>query len=134
MIHQKKIQRKYYLNRYLKKIRNSIPSIYKNKKNVINDMQQNIRNYLSEFPNASFEDIQKEFGTPSEITAAFLNELPDTYAANTITRKKRHLIFFALLSAVIISFLFMWIIYLRGNTVVYIEDTVYIYEETVVNE
>lgn len=125
MIHRKQLKKIYQLNRYLKKIRNSVPNIYIKRKIVINDMKQSIRNYLSEFPNASFEDIQQEFGTPLEIAAAFLNELPDTYAAKTIIQKKHYLIVFALLSAVIISCLLMWIIYLRRNTVIYIENTVY---------
>lgn len=122
------------LKHYFRKIKRSIPKAYKDKNSVVSNIQQNVDHFLSEFPDASFEDVQQEFGTPAQIITAFFDELPDTFVIDTYHNKKYTLLMFGLISAAIITLLMLHIHDIQTDKAVYIEDTVYIYEETIISE
>lgn len=128
---------KHKLRHYYKTVRRLIPDGYPNKNDILRTIRQNIENYFAESPNASFDDMVQEFGTPQDVAAAFLNELPDTEIAGSLCKKKRMIhavcFIFAISIAVIVLLVYrIW--YIRENAAVTIEDTVYIYEDTLVEE
>ncbi len=116
-------------SQYYKAICRAIPDAYTNKKSVLLSIRKNIENYLVEFPEASIEELQQEFGTPTEIAASFLTELPDTEITSYLyNKKKKHRIACVLCFLFIIaaSLLLGRIWYIQKHMVVTIEDTVYI--------
>lgn len=121
--HQKKMK-SCELKRYLKEIRRLVPDAYTDKAKVINSIKQNIAYYLCEFPNASFEDVLREFGTPAEVAAAFLEELPDAVITRSFRAKNAAFLFLSVISIAVITLLMGRIYYMQKHIIVTVENTV----------
>lgn len=118
------------MKQYLRAIRDSLPAHYPHKKDVLSSISQNLSVYFTEHPEADYSQLLNEFGSPEDVISALLDELPDMDVARTLRKRSRahFLLLGAILSGIILIFLFNW--YLDQTTVVSIEDTVYVYEET----
>lgn len=78
-----------WLRSYYRRIRSFLPCSYKQKKQLITGIRQNVALYLEENPEADIRAIQGHFGTPDQIAAACLEEisLPELLRRLRIKRK-----------------------------------------------
>ncbi len=62
------------LNRYFRQIRKALPCSKDAKTDILSDIQEAVKCYQLDHPDAAFADIQSRFGTPEEIAAACAEE------------------------------------------------------------
>ncbi len=62
------------LNRYFRQIRKALPCSKDAKTDILADIQEAVKCYQLDHPDAAFADIQSRFGTPKEIAAACAEE------------------------------------------------------------
>ena len=55
------------IKKYLKEIKLLLPAFSKEEKKFLRDLLERIEDYLDENPNATMQDIEKQFGTPMEM-------------------------------------------------------------------
>lgn len=65
-------EREKSIKKYYRKIRSLLPCNRKTKAAIMQQISENIEGYLSENPNAGFEEIQTQFGAPETIAAAYV--------------------------------------------------------------
>lgn len=63
------------LNRYYREVRSWLPCSRKLKESIMSQLQENVRDYLEEHPDADAAQIQAHFGTPETIAAAYVDEM-----------------------------------------------------------
>ena len=63
------------IRRFLREIRKSIPGGGKQKKQMVERVKVSILEYLTEEPDAGYDDLCTRFGAPEQIAAAYLEEL-----------------------------------------------------------
>ena len=125
------------LKRYYKQINSYIPKNYPHRQEIISSIHQDITSYVSEHPDISYEGIIEHFGTAEEMTLSFAVSL--SLEDIVLTSRKQHRIHVIFLSiALVFLCVFTALItyyYLAIKTdPVSIDETVIIYEETVVDE
>lgn len=87
----------------------------------LSDLRTNLEEYLQEFPDSTYQDLEERFGKPEDVAAEFIrSQNPDTPKNQARHRKKIRL--FAILSCAIIVFLLCFIIALSGNRQAYFSD------------
>lgn len=52
--------------KYLKSIKKGLPLFYKDRKNYLDNLEAEVVRYLSEMPDATYEDLDSIFGTKAE--------------------------------------------------------------------
>ena len=74
------------------------------KKRILADLKEQIADYLEEEPNADMQMLQNRFGTPHQIAAAALEEMPAPEVLEKLRLRKKliAIIGFALLAAIVI--------------------------------
>lgn len=60
------------LHRYIKNIRKNLPGSADERKQILENLKDSVCTYLLECPEATLDDITQRFGTPAQITEAFL--------------------------------------------------------------
>ena len=65
------------IKQYLRELSALIPKSYPNKSLFLKDIETNILLYFKEHPNASWQEILTEFGSPSEVAGSILAEHTD---------------------------------------------------------
>lgn len=63
------------LNRYYREVRSWLPCSRKPKESIMSQLQENIRDYLEQHPNADAAQIRAHFGDPETIAAAYVDEM-----------------------------------------------------------
>lgn len=63
------------LNKYLQNIRRELYCPGTAKRRILATVKENVATYLEENPAATFEEIQKHFGTPRQIAASYVEEM-----------------------------------------------------------
>lgn len=79
---------KKFTKKYIKQLNLSFPYKGKQEKIFLKRLQQNIEEYLDDFPNASFEDLVAQFGNPREISVNYYYELDNCNLIKKIKFKK----------------------------------------------
>lgn len=89
---------------YLHHLKLLLPYHYREEKQYIKRLEQNLSEYMDEFPASDYNDLVKQFGAPKEIAAQFYAELDDDQFMNRIRMKKciRKLCFIALFAITIL--------------------------------
>ena len=70
------------VKKYLKEIKKGVSDYGANGEEIVKDLETNISYFVARFPNASFSDIEEEFGTASNIIEGF-------YSADELSRSRR---------------------------------------------
>ena len=89
------------LRRYYRIIRSYLPCSGKLKKKILIEIRTNICNYLEEFPEAEFSQIEARFGTPLSISAAYVDDMNTLELLSTL-RIRRRIIKFVICSLILI--------------------------------
>ena len=121
------------LKRYYKKINSYIPKKYPHRKEIISSIHQDISSYLSEHPDAEYEDILEHFGTPEEMTLSFAESLSSQEIIATAHKNQRHLIVIIsiiIIGICILSAMIYHVNWVAEHTIVEIDETIIIYPET----
>lgn len=63
------------LRRYYQTIRSYLPCSDKLKKQILTEIRTNINEYLREFPEAQFSQVEARFGMPQSIAAAYVDDM-----------------------------------------------------------
>ena len=63
------------LNRYYREVRSWLPCSHKRKEYIMSQLQENVRDYLEEHPDADTAQIRAHFGDPEAIAAAYVDEM-----------------------------------------------------------
>lgn len=90
--------RKKITKKYIKQLNLYFPYKGKQEKIFLKRLQQNIEEYLDDFPNTSFENLVSQFGNPKELSVNYYYELDNFHLIKKL--KLRNHIFY--LSIVII--------------------------------
>lgn len=118
---------------YIKIISKQIPKDYPNKTALLNMIRQNMNDFILEHPDCTIDDIIEEFGSSAELTAYWMEEMPDSDLVATL--QKSHRSFIILLIACLICFavFFFTSQYVRNwyiNDALIVEETLYVTDET----
>lgn len=63
------------LRRYYRRIHNYLPCKGRQKHEILAEIQENIRRYTEEHPEADFSQIETHFGPPQSIAAAYVDDM-----------------------------------------------------------
>lgn len=120
------------LKRYYKQIDSYIPKKYPHRQEIISSIHQDISSYVSEHPDAGYEDILEHFGTPEEMTLSFAESLSSEDIVSTTQqhqKKHRMVLAFTIISLFIVigaGIFFYWAV---ATTPLEIDETTIIYSE-----
>lgn len=94
----------YNIKKYIKEVEIMLPCNRKNKKIVMGVFLHSIENYLSDYPNSTYDDLVEAFGTPTEMAET----LSETLSENDIKKYKynKKLMFW-----IFVILLFLFVIY-----------------------
>jgi hypothetical protein len=59
--------------KYLSQVQNAIPDTSASKKEILLQMKYDVKDYVAEHPNYSYDDLVAEFGSPESITDSVLS-------------------------------------------------------------
>ena len=104
------------LKKYYSQINKELICPYKEKRKILSDLKANIRRYLEEHPDASFDVIQEHFGTPQQIVEAYIAEIDMPELVRQLNVKNR------IVSAVCIALGFCVLLWL-GSVIIAIIDS-----------
>lgn len=88
-------------------------------KEAVKDLSLEIDNYLAEFPNASFEDLERVFGVPDDIAKQLITEMKPEEVSSKIKFKslvKKVAIFVAVVAVAIVLLLATSIFLINRDT------------------
>lgn len=91
------------IKKYIHSVSNMIPNTYTSKKQLLCDLEQSIQTYLTEHPDASWQNILEEFGSASEVADGILSNLPKTDKIPFIKRQNHLYITFFITCIIIIG-------------------------------
>lgn len=120
------------LKQYYRKIDSYIPKKYPHRKEIISSIHHDISSYLSEHPDADYENILEHFGTPEEMTLSFAESLSSQEIMATARKNKRHLIIMLTILIIgigILSAMIYHVNWVAEHTIVDIKETIVIYTE-----
>lgn len=121
------------LKKYYRDIKNEIPNNYSGKMDIINNIRQNIEDFLTEQPESSFDDVLSEFGSASEIVASFIDDMSTEEIAALLKkdRRKRHCTWaICVVTLLLVGGLCYYMYLLIAYTPVEITETIITYPET----
>jgi hypothetical protein len=88
--------------KYLSQVQNAIPDTSASKKEILLQMKYDVKDYVAEHPNYSYDDLVAEFGSPESITDSILS-----FQSAQLLRKdllhKRIAIFLAVLVLILLT-------------------------------
>lgn len=90
--------------KYVKQLKLYFPYKGKQERLFIKRLQQNIKEYQDDFPDASFEDLVSQFGNPKEICVNYYYEL-DNYNLIKKLKFKKHICYLSIIIMMIASLL-----------------------------
>lgn len=67
------VNQRHALKRYIRSIRRVLPCCRKMKKSIISQLNQSIKDFLVQHPNADADMLQAHFGTPQQIAATCID-------------------------------------------------------------
>ncbi len=62
-------------HRYIRHVKHEISFSSSKQRDCLKVIKKNVMNYIEEHPNASYNDLIEEFGTPREVALAYFNTL-----------------------------------------------------------
>lgn len=74
--------------KYLKEIQKRIPLSYKQKRKLLTPLTNTINEYIEEHPQANYDELIQQFGTPSEIANGIIDVSAQSISNSTHHQKK----------------------------------------------
>lgn len=123
------------LNRYYREVRSWLPCSRKLKESIMSRLQENIRDYLEEHPDADTAQIRAHFGEPDAIAAAYVDEMgTDVLLRDLRIRRKIVSITAGVMAAILALWMGVvgWAVVkeLNSDTGIFVEDGIAIIEES----
>ncbi len=98
-----------YARKYVAQVRRDIKFSSSSKKHFLRMLKKDINNYIAEHPDASYQTIETEFGTPHETAHQYLHSLDVNELQKLFRFKKRLILSMLIFSAcVICSYLYYY--------------------------
>jgi len=121
------------MKRYLKECRRLFPVYGKRERQFLKKLNDHIEDYEIDYPDLTYEDMIKKFGSPKEIIISYYDSVDDDYLLRKTNLSQR--IRFFLISILLIVFIF----YSYRTYTVYqsfknIQDSIILHEETTIEE
>lgn len=91
--------------RYFQSIRSWLPCGYKQKQEILTQVKESIFAFLDDHPDADMTAIEKQFGSPRQIAAAYVDDMDTPALLNALRQRKR--IFLAIIAGLIVAML-LW--------------------------
>lgn len=95
------------LKRYYCDVKRALPCSSKIKKQIVQQLQESVCDFILQNPNTDFAAIQHHFGTPQEIVSSYIDEQGTPELLKKMTIKKRVL---AIVASVMAIILMSWMI------------------------
>lgn len=77
------------LKKFIKQVKSQFPFCGRNEKLYLENLSRELSDYLRDFPDAGFDDLTAQFGTPKDIAAAYFNSLDAKDLSRKIRLRKR---------------------------------------------
>lgn len=127
------------LKKYYRNIKREIPNDYSGKKDIIDNIRQNIEDFLAEQPEATFADVLSQFGNASEIAASFIDDMSTEEIAALLKKDRRKRRCSWIVCAITLSLVgglcyYMYRIYMDTPVEITETTTIYYYENTETTE
>lgn len=95
------------LKRYYHDVKRALPCSSKIRKQIVQQLQESVRDFILQNPDADFAAVQHHFGTPQEIASGYIDEQGTPELLKKMTIKKRVL---AIVAGVMAIILVSWMI------------------------
>ena len=121
------------IKHYLHEISASLPAGYPNKKRLLRTLQQNIYDFLEEYPDADREDVIEHFGASCDIAQSYIEEFSDTELAASYKTHHRHLFLTTVICCSALIALILSIYYFFSwwkNDALIVTETLTVYDGT----
>lgn len=124
-------------SRYYKEIKKHLTCSRTVRDRFLLDAHRLVNDLLENQPNATYEKIVENIGTPEELSEAFLNTLPDETEVKKYRRlrqrKKRLIIALLLLTIMLLLFIIVYTGYIRSTNPITVDTVTIIYPESSVS-
>lgn len=117
------------MKNYLKNCKNLFPIYSKYERQFIQRLKSQIEEYQLEIPNATCEDLIKQFGSPTEVIVSYYDNVDINYLLKKTNLVKHIRIYLAIFISLLILF-FSYKSYVIYQSFEALKDSVIIYEET----
>ena len=77
------------VRQYLRQVRKAVPCSGKERRQLVQQLEESVAQYVSEHGAETVDDISREFGSPGEIWEAFLQNKDAAYIQRQLTLKNR---------------------------------------------
>ena len=77
------------LRHYYWEVSNLLPCNPRIKQTLMDEIKENIDQFLEEYPDADYDVIVQRFGTPQQIAASYLEEMDPQEVLNKLNTRKR---------------------------------------------
>ena len=115
------------VKKYLSDVKKCLCCDRKTKNRFLRDLEENVNNYLSDAPNADFQNVIDHFGTPKSIAEEFAAQTDTDSLKKAKRNKNLKWAFIAILAAIALFIGIIAIIIVKNNS----RDAVYYYDETI---
>ena len=121
------------IKHYLHEIATALPAGYPNKKLLLRTLQQNIDDFLEEYPNADWEDVIEHFGASCDTAQSYIEEFSDTELVASYKTHHRHLFLTTVICCSALIALIISIYYFYSwwkNDALIVTETLTVYDGT----
>ena len=77
------------VRQYLRQVRKAVPCSGKERRQLVQQLEESVAQYVSEHGAETVDDISREFGSPGEIWEAFLQNKDAAYVQRQLALKNR---------------------------------------------
>ena len=85
------LKQKLIIARYVRLVRKHLPCPRGLKKKLIQDVKMNVRQYLQDFPDCGFAEIERHFGKPQTIAASYFGDMDMQELVRAVYRRNRRM-------------------------------------------
>ena len=80
---------RHYVKKYQRMVKGAVPRDYPHRARILGNMQDVLDAFMLEHPQASYEDLEREYGAPEELAASLLDSLTSEEVLRLFRRRKR---------------------------------------------
>ena len=121
------------IHKYLKNCIRLFPVYGKYERQFIKRLKQQIKEYIAEVPNITYETILEQFGTPKEIVLSYYDSVSDDYLLKKTNLVKNIRRFLLVIIIVCIGF-FTYRTYIVYQSYLDAKDSTIIHEDSTIEE
>lgn len=77
-----------YVRKYHRMVKCAIPRDYPHRTRIVGNMQDLVETYIAEHPDAGYEELQEQFGSPEELAASLVDNLTSEEVLRLFKRRK----------------------------------------------